>query len=53
MIEDLEDDVDELPGSDFPNAIARVFDEIYNWKDGVLPSSKFLTWLKHLGGVSY
>ena len=37
MIEDVEDDVDELPYSDFVKAATRVFDKIDNWKDGVLP----------------
>ena len=37
MIEDVEDDADELPDSDFSKAAARVFDKIYNGKDGVLP----------------
>ena len=38
----MEDDIDELPDSYFSKAAARVFDKIYNGKDGVLPSSKFV-----------
>ena len=37
MIEDVEDDVDELPDSDFSKASARVFDKIYHGNDFVLP----------------
>ena len=37
VIEDVEDDVDELPDSDFSQATTRVFDKIYNGKDGILP----------------
>ena len=43
MIEYVEDDIDELPGSDFSKASARIFDEIDNSKSGVLTLSKFLT----------
>ena len=39
VIEDVEDDVDELAKSYFSKAAARVFDKIYNMKDGVLLSS--------------
>ena len=37
MIEYVEDEVDELPDSDFSKATARVFYEVDNEKDGVLP----------------
>ena len=37
MIEDVEDDVDELPDPEFAKAAARVFYKIDNGKDGVLP----------------
>ena len=37
IIEYVEDDIDELPNSDLSKAAARVFDKIYNGKDGVLP----------------
>ena len=37
FIEDMEDDVYELPDSDFAKASARVFGKIDNGKDGVLP----------------
>ena len=43
MIEDAEDDIDELTYSDFEKSAAIISDKIYNGKDGVLPSSKFLT----------
>ena len=33
----MEDDTDEYSGSDFFKASTRVFDKIYNGKDGVLP----------------
>ena len=49
VIEDLEDDVDELPDSDSAKAAARVFDEIDNGKAGVLPSSKFVDLIETLG----
>ena len=51
MIEDVEDDVYELSYSDFAKASTRVFDDIYNGEAIVLPSSKFLALLKHLGRV--
>ena len=50
VIEYVEDDIAGIPGSDFAKAATRVFDEIDIGKDGVLPSSIFFTWLKHLGG---
>ena len=37
VIEDVEDDVDELLDSYFDKSVTRVFDEIYNGKNGVLP----------------
>ena len=40
VMEDMEDDVDELPDSYFSKAAAIVFDKIDNGKNGVLPSSK-------------
>ena len=43
MIEDVEDDIYELPYSYFSKAAAIIFDKIDNGKDGVLPWSKFLT----------
>ena len=42
MIEDVEDDLDELPDSDFTKAVAIIFDKIDNGKDVVLPSSNFV-----------
>ena len=38
-IEDVEDDLDKIPDSDFSKSAAIIFDKIYNGKDGVLPSS--------------
>ena len=37
LIEDVEDDVDEVPDSDFSKASARVFNKIDNCNAGVLP----------------
>ena len=42
VIEDVEDDIDELPDSDFSKFSARVFDKVDNRKAGVLPLSKFV-----------
>ena len=50
VIDDLEDDVDELPDSDFSKSAAIIFDEIYHGKDGVLLSSKFVGFIETLGG---
>ena len=41
VIEDVEDDKDELPDSDFSRSTVRLFYEIDNGKAGLLPSSKF------------
>ena len=49
VIEDVEDDVDELPDSDFAKAAARVFDEIDIEIAGVLPSSVFVDLIETLG----
>ena len=38
MIEDTEDEVYEITDSDFSKSDARPFDEIDNWKAGVLTS---------------
>ena len=43
MIEDVEDDIDELPDSYFAKAAARVFDEIGHGKAGVLSLSNLFT----------
>ena len=37
MIEYVEDDVDEVPVSDFSKAAAIIFDKIDNGKGGILP----------------
>ena len=37
VIDDVEDDLDELSDSGFSKSATRVFDIIYNGKDGVLP----------------
>ena len=44
----MEYDLDELTGSDFAKATARVFDKIYNGKDGVLPLSNFVDLVEKL-----
>ena len=49
MIENVEDDVDKLPNSDFSKAAARVFDKIESWDDGVLTFSKFVDLIETLG----
>ena len=49
VIEDVEDDVDDLPDSDFSKSAARVFDKIDNRKYGVLPLSKFVDLIETLG----
>ena len=36
------DDVDEVPDPKFSKATTTVFDKIYNGKDGVFSSSKFV-----------
>ena len=41
MIEDVEDDIDELPDSYFSRSTVRLFDEVHNGKAVLLPSSKF------------
>ena len=46
----MEDDVDEIPDSDFSKSAARVFDKIDNGKAGVLPLSKFVDFIETLGG---
>ena len=50
MIEDVEDDIDELPDSDFSKATARVFHKTDNGKDDFLPFSKFVDLIETLGG---
>ena len=50
-IEDVEDGLYELPDSYFSKASERVFDEIYNGKACVLPSSKFVDLIEKLGRV--
>ena len=45
----VEDDVDELSDSDISKAYARVFDETYNQKTGVLKLSKFFDTIGILG----
>ena len=48
LIEDVEDDVDELPDSDFSKSAARVFYEIDNRKADVLPLSNFVDLIETL-----
>ena len=49
MIEDVGDDVYELPDSDFSKSIAIIFDKTDNGKAGVLLSSKFFYLIERLG----
>ena len=49
MIEDVEDDIDEPPDSDFSRAIVRLFYEIDNGKAGLLLSSKFVDLIEIIG----
>ena len=51
VIEYVKDDVDEIPDSDFSKASARIFDEIDNGKDGVLPPSKCIDLIKSIGEI--
>ena len=51
MVEDVEDNIDELPDSDFAKAAAIIFDKIDHGKDGALPLSKFVDLIETLGGV--
>ena len=51
MIEDVEDDIDEIPDSDFSKSAVRVFDKIDHVKAGVLPLSKFSELIETLGWV--
>ena len=50
VIEGVEYDVDEISDSHFSKAAAIIFDIIYDWKYGVLPSSKFVDLIETLGG---
>ena len=49
MIEDVEDNIDELPDSYFAKSAAIIFDKIDHGNDGVLPSSKFVDLIEILG----
>ena len=49
FIEDMEDDVDELPDSYFSKDATRVFYRIYNGNIGVLLLSKFVDLIETLG----
>ena len=49
MIEDVEDDVDELPDSDFAKASTIISDKIDHGNDGALPLSKFVDLIETLG----
>ena len=42
VIKYMEDNIDELPDSYSSKASVRLFDEIYNRKSGVLPSSRYV-----------
>ena len=49
MTEDVEDNVDEIPDSEFSYAVAIVFHKIDNGNDGVLPLSKIVDFIETLG----
>ena len=49
MVEDVEDDIEELPDSDFAKASAIIFDKIDHGNDGALLSSKFVDLIETLG----
>ena len=49
VIEDLEDEIYELPDSNFTKTAAIVFYKINNGKDGVFPSSEFVDLIEKLG----
>ena len=49
MIEDVGDDIDEPPDSDFSRSTVRLFYEIYNGKAGLLLSSKFVDLIEIIG----
>ena len=49
----MEDDIDELPDSDFSKAAARVFDKIDIGNDSVVPLSKFFDLIETLGEGFY
>ena len=51
VIEYVRDDIDELPDSYFSKASARVFDETYHRKSGILSSSKFVDLVETIWGV--
>ena len=49
----MEDDIDELPDSDFSKAAARVFDIMDHGKDGFLTFSNFVDFIETLGEGFY
>ena len=53
LVEDVEDDIYELPDSDFPKAAAIVFDKTDHGKDGVIPSSIVFDLIGTLGEGFY
>ena len=53
MVEDVEDDIEELPDSDFAKAAAIIFDKIDHGNDGAFPSSKFVDLIETLGEGLY
>ena len=46
VIKDVEDDINELPGSIFYKSAALLFDKIDIGKAGVLPLSKFVDFIE-------
>ena len=49
----MEDEVDELPNSDFSKSTAIIFDKIDNKKYGLLPLSKFVDLIGTLCEIFY
>ena len=49
-VEDVKDDVYELLDSDFAKSSEIILDEINNWKEDILPSSKCVDLIRTIGG---
>ena len=50
VIEDVDDDKDKVPDTDFDKSVSRVYDKIDHVKDGVLPLSKLVDLIETFGG---
>ena len=53
MVEDVDDNVDEVPDTYFSKATAILFDKTYNLRYGVLPLSKFVDLVETVGGGGF